>query len=199
MKDAVGRTLEIFGTRFEVVGVVPGGFDFPDQVSLWAPAELGRQSEGRSSHNWSVVGRLHDGLSPQDAFLELDPMTRRLVATAGQDEAREYLATGAVVTSLQEELVGDTSQPLCLLMGAAAFVLLVGSGLLIRSFSAVLSVEGGFDGGDAEHPPGVRIFPRRQSATGRRRVPSRRCRLCGGQSGRLRGPGYNPPPGPDLR
>ncbi|MGM0669214.1 MAG: ABC transporter permease [Gemmatimonadota bacterium] len=123
--QAVGRIVEIFGTRCEVVGVVPGSFDFPKGAGLWFPAELFPQSESRSSHNWKVVGRLHPELSPRNAFLELDPMTRRLVEMAGEDEAGEYLATGAVVTSLHDEMVGDTRRPLYLLMAAAAFVLLV--------------------------------------------------------------------------
>lgn len=124
-EDTLDQMVEIFGSRFQVVGVLPGDFDFPDGADLWFPAEIFPQSESRSSHNWDVVGRIHPGLTPRDAYLELDPLTRRLVEAAGEDEAAEYLATGAVVTSLQEELVGDTSRPLYLLLGAAALVLLV--------------------------------------------------------------------------
>ncbi|MGW8265876.1 MAG: ADOP family duplicated permease [Longimicrobiales bacterium] len=123
--DALGAMVEVFGTRLEVVGVLPGDFDFPSGATVWIPAELERQSESRSSHNWKVVGRLGEGVTAQDAFLELDPMTRRLVATAPEDEAEEYLATGAIVTSLRDRLVGDAGRPLLLLMGAAVFVLLV--------------------------------------------------------------------------
>lgn len=122
---AVGRLVEVFGTRLEVVGVVPGSFSTPAGTQVWIPAELEPASESRSSHNWRVVGRLREGLGPGDAFLELDPMTRRLVATAGEDESPEYLATGAIVTSLQDRVVGDATRPLMLLMGAAAFLLLV--------------------------------------------------------------------------
>jgi predicted permease len=117
--------LEVFGKRLEVVGVLPAGFDFPSGTKVWIPAELEKESESRSSHNWKVVGRLNEGFDATDAFLELDPMTRRLVATAPEDEAVEYLATGVFVTSLQDQLVGDAGRPLFLLMGAAAFVLLV--------------------------------------------------------------------------
>lgn len=124
-EEPLDRMVEIFGTRYQVVGVIPGSFDFPTGVSLWFPAELFPQSQSRSSHNWKVVGRLNPGVTPGDAFMELDPMTRRLVATAGEAEAVEYLATGVFVTSLQEELVGDTSRPLYLLLGAATLVLLV--------------------------------------------------------------------------
>ena len=124
-QDALGQLVEVSGIRLEVVGILPEEFDFPTGTKVWVPAELDEKSESRSSHNWYVVGRLNEGFGPGDAFLELDPMTRRLVATAGENESPEYLATGAVVTSLQDHLTGDATRPLMLLLGAAAFVLLV--------------------------------------------------------------------------
>jgi len=124
-KDPLGEMVEVFGARLEVVGTLPEAFDFPSGTKVWIPAELDEKSESRSSHNWRVVGRLNGGFGPDEAFLELDPMTRRLVATAGEEESPEYLATGAIVTSLQDHAVGDATRPLMLLLGAAAFVLLV--------------------------------------------------------------------------
>jgi len=123
--QALGTLVEVFGTRLEVVGVIPADFEFPAGSSIWIPCELTPKSPSRSSHNWRVVGRLQDGSLPQEAFMELDPLTRRLVATAGENEGSDYLARGAVVTPLRQELVGDTGRPLYLLLGAAAFVLLV--------------------------------------------------------------------------
>ncbi len=58
-----------------------------------------------------MVGRLQERLTPSDAALELDPMTVRLVAT--------------VITSFQDNIIGNTRRPLLLFMGAAAFALLV--------------------------------------------------------------------------
>ncbi len=122
---ALGRTIEVFGTGYLVVGIVAAGFQFPDATQVWVPLEIEPQGESRTAHNWHVVGRLHSGFQAQDAFLELDPLTRRLVATATGERGSEYLATGVFVTPLQEELVGDTRRPLLLLMGASVFVLLV--------------------------------------------------------------------------
>lgn len=121
----LGQVIEISGTRHEVVGIIPGTFDYPSGARVWTPLELIPQSESRISHNLHAVGRLHTGLTPEDAFMELDPMTRRIVAQTLADEGPDYLATGAVVRSLRKELVGDTSRLLYLLLGAAAFVLLV--------------------------------------------------------------------------
>jgi predicted permease len=122
---AVGRGIEVSGVWHEVVGIVPSSLDFPEGTQVWTPAELTPKSESRTSHNWRVVGRLHEGLTASDAALELDPMTVRLVASAQDEQGAEYLATGTVITSLQDMMVGNTRRPLFLLLGAAAFVLLV--------------------------------------------------------------------------
>jgi predicted permease len=124
-REAVGKRLEVAGIRYEVVGLVPSSFDFPVGTHVWTPTELTPKSQSRSSHNWRVVGRLAEGVTVEAAVREMDPLTVRLVATAGENEAPEYLAVGTVITSLRDTLVGDTRRPLLLLMGAAAFVLLV--------------------------------------------------------------------------
>jgi len=122
---ALGRSIEIEGASVEVVGIIPPSMDYPKGAELWVPAELTSKSTSRSSHNWRVVGRLAAGVTLERATLELDPLTLRLVSTiTGEDEQR-YLATGTLITPLRERIVGDTGRPLLLLMGAAAFVLLV--------------------------------------------------------------------------
>ena len=124
-EDVPGRMVEISGTRYEVVGVVPEPFHYPFDTHVWIPTELGGVSESRTSHNHRVVGRLHPGFTPQDAFEELDPITRRIVAPAIAAEGLEFMATGAVVRSLRQQLVGNTGSLLYLLLGASGFVLLV--------------------------------------------------------------------------
>jgi len=123
--QAVGRMVEVFGVRHEVVGILPADFDYPAGTELWTPVELNPLGESRTAHNFQVVGRLHEGLTPEDAAQELDPLTQRLVASASEEEASEYLAAGVNVISLRDRVVGDIGSPLKLLMGAAAFVLLV--------------------------------------------------------------------------
>jgi putative ABC transport system permease protein len=122
---ALGQMIEIGDTRYEVVGIVPEPFHFPSHTQVWIPEELEAQNQTRSSHNHRVVARLQAGLTPLEAFSELDPMTRRIVAPAIAAEGPEYHATGVAVRSLREELVGSTGSYLYLLLGAAGFVLLV--------------------------------------------------------------------------
>jgi len=116
-EDPVGRTVEAFGSRAQVVGVAPAGFDYPGDVQVWAPTPP--QGESRTAHNWSVVGRLRDGVGVDAAARELDVLMARIAATAPADEPSEYLAVGAVTAPLQARIVGDAGRPLLILLGAA--------------------------------------------------------------------------------
>jgi len=117
-------TLEVQGAQVSVVGVLPDDFGFPEGTQMWTPAEPQNQSLSRSSHNWRVVGRLAPGVGLERARDEIDAITRRVVAQA-TDEDPDYLATGAFTVPLADQVLGDVREPLLLLLGAAALVLLV--------------------------------------------------------------------------
>jgi len=123
-RDLDRYTLEVQGMRLSVVGVLPDDFDFPEGTQMWAPAEPQNQSLARSAHNWRVVGRLAPGVGLDRAREEIDAITKRVVAQA-TDEDPDYLATGALTVPLSDQLLGDVREPLFLLLGAAALVLLV--------------------------------------------------------------------------
>jgi putative ABC transport system permease protein len=126
---AVGRTLDINGLSYEVVGVMPAGFEFPysaEPVELWVNA--GIDGEGRAplmaqrgNHNLSVVGRLKPGVPLAQAQSEM--------ARIAEDLAKQYPDTntgfGARVTPYLESLVGDLRFALLLLLGAVGCVLLI--------------------------------------------------------------------------
>ena len=116
--------LDVNGTRHRIVGVVGDGFAFPGESDLWVPVAEDGQSTYRSSHNWEVVGRLAAGSSPEAATEEMHALTMRLVESS-EEYPSEYLATGVVIRSLHEQLVGGSRRPLLLLLGAAGLVLLV--------------------------------------------------------------------------
>lgn len=121
--DVVGRTVEAFGLSLEVVGVLPADFDYPTGAGVWSP--IPPQGESRTAHNWSVVGRLRNGVAAEAASLEIDAIMKRIASVADGDEPSDYLAVGARAVSLRTRIVGDVRQPLYILLGAAAFVLLV--------------------------------------------------------------------------
>jgi putative ABC transport system permease protein len=115
------RSLELYGTRFRVVGVMPPDFAYPAGTDLWTPVELDGPSASRTAHNWVGVARLRPGVTPEAAQRELDRLTTHLRAAYGSGMD----AAGARVVGLQEELYGDLRRPLLLLLAASALVLVV--------------------------------------------------------------------------
>lgn len=137
-RELDGLTLDVSGFDVRIVGVLPPGFDFPAEADLWYPMELEEPNPSRTAHNWRVVGRLREGVSPAAADRELDALTARLIAedpnSAG--ESSDYLAAGTAVTPLLEDLTGPVRRPLLLLFGAAGLVLLVACSNLASAFLA---------------------------------------------------------------
>jgi putative ABC transport system permease protein len=104
---------------YPIVGVMPRGYDFPSGTELWVPRDA--VAENRTAHNWSVVGRLADGVGRERAQQELSAVARRLAQQYGDDTAM----TGAAVSPFLDRIVGQVRPALLLLLGAAGVLLLV--------------------------------------------------------------------------
>jgi len=82
--DIVGVTVHINGAPATVIGVMPERFDFPLKVEddFWMPVvptpEL--QRRGLSPGGFTVVGRLREGVSQEEARAGLETINRRLEA-----------------------------------------------------------------------------------------------------------------------
>jgi predicted permease len=134
----VGQAIIMSGEKYTVLGVMPRGFQYPNQVSeFWIPLGLSPDlAARRNSHFLHVIGRVKRGHSVTEAQSDMN-------AIAG-DLAREYPATnariGVAVVSLKDEFLGDGRKTFVLLLCAAGCVLLiacanVGNLLLARSGS----------------------------------------------------------------
>ncbi len=128
--------VEAEGKSLDVVAVMPPGFDFPRGADLWAPVELfGEPSPYRSAHNFHVVARLAPGVTVAAAAPRIDALTRQVVGS-GDPAERDYRPIGARVRTLQVANALPVRQSLLLLLGAAAFVLLVACLNLASTFLA---------------------------------------------------------------
>lgn len=134
---AIGRTLQMSGKAYTVVGVMPPGFEDPltGHVDAWVPIDLteGRDPGNANDHWISVIARLRPGVSIGAAQNELDALGARL---------RQQLVRGtrarAVLYPLKADIVGGASLSLELMLGAALLVLVlvcvnVAGLLLVRS------------------------------------------------------------------
>ena len=78
--DLVGTTVRIGGVPHQVVGVMPEGFRFPRDQLLWLPMREPAAGTPREGRPVTVFGRLADGVSPEDAQLELAAVHATLAA-----------------------------------------------------------------------------------------------------------------------
>ncbi len=115
--------LKIDGAVFSVIGVLPAGFRFPANAELWMPADLDGENQSRTSHNYSAVGRLRDGVSLERANQDISAIARRIHDTSS--EQGDYLLKDGIVVPLRDSITGKARSPLLILLGAVGFLLLV--------------------------------------------------------------------------
>lgn len=77
--DVVGRTIRIGRVPHTVVGVMPEEFLFPYRDQLWLPLRMNvladEHGQGRAHR---IFGRLAEGISPEEAQVELTTVGRRM-------------------------------------------------------------------------------------------------------------------------
>jgi predicted permease len=125
--SVVGRTIDLSGTRVEVIGVMPPGFDFPSPaIDIWAPRNLDPESENFGGHSISGIARLAPGVTIERAIEDSEGLIARFdEAGYGPTWFQGVFSGEAFVQTLQDEIVGDIRTPLVILLGAMAFVLLI--------------------------------------------------------------------------
>ena len=121
--EVVGKTIAINGSSSTVIGVMPPEFEFPSEdVELWAPIGLlADRMQNRAVHTLTTVARLEDGVSLDEAKVEMATIAARIQREfPGEDP--EHSTT---LIPLHERVVGNTDTILLVLMGAVAFLLLI--------------------------------------------------------------------------
>jgi len=104
-----------------VVGVLPPGLTYPDDVDLWIPASLDPARDPRNNRMYEAIGLLKRGVTVRQAQAELDTISARLDA-AFPDTNRGWRVR---VVPLLDYVVKGARQTLLLLLGAVGLVMLV--------------------------------------------------------------------------
>ncbi len=134
---ALGKSISLSGRAYEVIGVAPRGFSFPEQSDLWIPMSVPNTFATYAAFRGflfpTVIARLAPTELPGAASAQLvaawerksaasmlrPDLRTRVTATVG-----DLRAAGAL-TPLQRFLAGDTRTALLILLGATLLLLLV--------------------------------------------------------------------------
>jgi putative ABC transport system permease protein len=122
-QDLSQSHLKINNAVYSVIGVLPSGFRFPNDADVWLAADIEGENLSRTSHNYSGVGRLKDGVSVAQAREDISAIARRIYQESS--EKTDYLLRDGSVVPLQDSITGAVRSPLLILLGAVGFLLLV--------------------------------------------------------------------------
>ena len=122
----IGRTLELNGNPYEVIGVLAPGQGIASDIDVYGPLsydetfDAGTQA-GRRGEYLTVIGRVRPGLSPERIDADLKAIGRDLGARYAP--TNDGLTFGAA--PLRDRITGGVRTPLLVLLGAVGFVLLI--------------------------------------------------------------------------
>jgi predicted permease len=126
--QVLGRAIKIDGRAHQIVGVMPAGFTFPDEVQGWIPLDVQYWLQSGNSLTRPAMGRLKSRVTIEQARAEL------ALLAPGPDTAPEADNWRIVVLPLKERAVGQVREPLAILAGAVGLVMLVSCGNVASLF-----------------------------------------------------------------
>ena len=121
----VGRSIDLDGAAYEVIGATPPSFRYPFGAQLYTPYILDQRAlspERRHSLNMTFVGRLTPGVRQEQLPAELRAEVARWNARLGGDYPEGFVL---VPVSFVKYIAGDLRAILLVLMGAVSLVLLI--------------------------------------------------------------------------
>ena len=126
---AVGQAVQLNGASYQVVGVMPSGFGFPERSDLWIPLTVPMTFESFAPFRGYIpsraLARLADGVSLEAAAARMGDVWRALPDEMRADYADEALNP---LDPLQRDLVGGRRTALLVLLGATGLLLLIACG-----------------------------------------------------------------------
>jgi putative ABC transport system permease protein len=122
-RRVIGRSIQLDGRSYAIVGVMPPGFEFPshgaDLLRPFAHNEL--DPTERRSHNLAVVGRLAPGVTLEQARVEM----RTTAGAIAREHPQFMTGYGVNVVGLHADLVAGVKDMILVLFGGAGLILLI--------------------------------------------------------------------------
>jgi predicted permease len=125
--QALGHDIELSGTKWRVIGVMPADFRVPFlNTQLWAPVMSHpewndpEESDSRFRPRWDIIARLKPRATRVAAQADVDSVEKRL-----KSELPEYHQDNVRVVPLSEHFTGSVRRPLLILLASVAFLLII--------------------------------------------------------------------------
>src|SRR5438105_2405089 len=117
----VGKQVQMSSRPLTILGVMPAGFEYPEQTQVWVPTAVNLRDEPRDNRVWSAIARLNTGIDLKQAQTRLSAINAQL--------ARQFPETNkgwdVFLSTLHEQLVREVKPSLLALLGAVGSVLLI--------------------------------------------------------------------------
>lgn len=124
--NILGRQVRLALTPYNVIGIMPRGFQFPvgERSEYLTPLQplITNAVKSRGAHFLRVLGRLQPAVTIEAARAEAMTIAARLA----QQYPETNTSRSANVVSFQEDLTGDVRPALLIVLAAVVFVLLIG-------------------------------------------------------------------------
>ena len=127
--DAVGRTVRIDRTPFQIVAVMPRSFDLPVAAQIWLPLVFDADQtsdQNRGNEFLEVVARLNEGATFEQAEAQVAATAAAVIESV--PERAPYLVRNgwsADISQLDDHLLGDARSSAWMLSAAAALLMVI--------------------------------------------------------------------------
>src|SRR5262249_50752235 len=120
--NVVGRTIQLDGETYTIVGVMPKTFRFPTHIEIWTPLTLpDARLQNRTGRYFIVVGRLKPGVSVAEADAEMRALSQRHAELYPSSDGGRVRRAVTLVRGLEE----DTGRTFVFVLTAGACFLLL--------------------------------------------------------------------------
>jgi putative ABC transport system permease protein len=119
------REITLSGKPYDVVGVMPRGFAFPERAEVWIPMSVPLTWEDWEPFRQYMPSRVIARLAPGVTLQRADGRVRALVDAFERPAGAVEVSTADLVRPLRAALVGERRTALLVLIGATTLVLLV--------------------------------------------------------------------------
>ena len=117
----IGKQVQINARPVTVIGIMPAGFEYPEQTQVWTPSGVELSQEPRENRSWSVIARVNAGVDLKQAQSRVSAINAQL-AKQFPDMNKGW---DAKLSILHERIVRDVKPSLLALLGAVGAVLLI--------------------------------------------------------------------------